>query len=172
MLSKIDLCSFALLKLGESPIQSLNDDTAAAGLARTLFDPVTETLVALHPWRFAQKKIDLVKNTDGDFLIPGDVLRVLKCDGEIVGDRIVSNADSISIHAIVRTGVENYPSYFVSLVATKLAMEFCIPLSGDQNVFRMLAALYESELQAAKFIDSTTSKAGNIADFSLISSRF
>lgn len=172
MLTKIDLCSFALLKLGESPIQSWTDNTASAQLSRTLFDPIIEALTASHPWRFAQKKIELTKNADGDFLIPSDVLRVLKCAGEIVGNRIVANGDATTINAIVRTPVECFPSYFVSLAATKLAMEFCIPLSGDQNVFRMLVALYESELRAAKFIDSTTSINSDIAEFSLISARF
>ena len=53
MLTKIDLCSMALLKLGEAPIQSLTDDTAAARLSRTLFDPVIDALLASHVWRFA-----------------------------------------------------------------------------------------------------------------------
>ena len=44
MFTKIDLCSMALLKLGEKPIQSWREDSAAAQLARTLFDPVIETL--------------------------------------------------------------------------------------------------------------------------------
>lgn len=172
MLTKIDLCSHALLKLGESPIQSMNDNTAAAQLGRTLFDPVIEALIASHPWRFATKKYELNKTNDGNFLIPADVLRVLKCRGEIVGNKIESPSDKIAISAIVRTPVENFPSYFVSLAATKLAMEFCIPLVGDQNIFRMLVALYESELRSAKFIDSTVSVNSDIADFSLISSRY
>jgi hypothetical protein len=172
MLTKIDLCSMALLKLGESPIQSLLDDSAAAQLSRTLFDPVVDALMALHPWRFATQQLKLVKNTDGDFLIPTDVLRVLKSDGRIIGDKIVSDSDTTNIIAITKTAPEKFPSYFVSLVATRLAMEFCTPLLGDQTVFRMLAALYESELQNAKFIDSTTAPVDNISDFSLINSRF
>ena len=65
-----------------------------------------------------------------------------------------------------------FPGYFATLLATKLAVEFCIPLIGDSNVFRMMTALYESEYQSAKFIDSTTSNQSNIGDFSLIDSRF
>ena len=172
MNTKIDLCSMALLKLGEQPIQSLMDDTPGAQLARTLFDPVIDTLLAMHPWHFACKTFDLNKNTDGDFLVPTECLRVLKCRGEIVGGKIISQSDNISITAIVRVSVESFPAYFVSLAATKLAMEFCIPLIGEQNVFRMLAALYEPELQTAKFIDSTTAPVSNIDSFSLINSRF
>ncbi len=172
MLTKIDLCSMALLKLGEQPIQSLMDDTATAQLARTLFDPITDSLLAMHPWRFACKKYDLVKNDNGDFLIPAECIRVIRCNGEIIGNRIIASSDAISILGISRVAPESYPSYFASLVATKLAMEFCIPLSGEQSVFRMLAALYESELQSAKFIDSTTSVNDKIQNFSLINVRF
>ncbi len=172
MLTKIDLCSMALLKLGEAPIQSLSDDAAAAQLARTLFDPITDALIASHPWCFAIRQLDLVPDSDGNFVIPNNVLRVLKSNGDIVGNKIIAPFDKITITACVRIDVDKYPSYFVSLVATKLAMEFCIPLSGDQTVFRMLTALYESELQSAKFIDSTTSPTAQIDKFSLIDTRF
>ena len=64
MLTKIDLCSMALLKLGERPIQSLTDDSAAAQLARTLFDPVMDALIASHPWRFAMRTYELTETTE------------------------------------------------------------------------------------------------------------
>ena len=172
MLTKIDLCSMALLKLGEAPIQSLTDDSAAAQLSRTLFDTVVDALMSLHPWRFATQQLELIKNTDGNFLIPSNVLRVLRSDGRVIGDRIVCSSDKINIIAITKTSPEKFPSYFATLVATRLAMEFCIPLLGDQTVFRMLVALYESELQSAKFIDSTITPVDKISDFSLIDSRF
>lgn len=173
MHTKIDLCTMALLKLGEKPIQSLIEDTPAAQLSRTLFDSIIDMLLALHPWRFACKKFELSQNDDGDFLIPSECLRVLKCNGEIIGNKVISKSKNISITAIVRVTPEAFPSYFVSLVTTKLAMEFCIPLIGDQTVFRMLAALYETELQSAKFIDSTTSSIHDkIENFSLINARF
>lgn len=172
MLTKIDLCSMALLKIGEQPIQSLIDDSAASKLARTLFDTVIDALLSIYPWRFATQEITLVKNADGEFLIPSNVLRVLKSGGRIVGDKIMSDSDTVSVDVIVRVAPEKFPSYFISLAATRLAMEFCIPLMGDQTVFRMLVAMYETELQTAKFIDSTTSRSNAIDDFSLVSARF
>ena len=172
MFTKIDLCSMALLKLGEKPIQSWHEDSAAAQLARTLFDPVTDALLATFPWRFATQNLVLTKNTDDEFIIPVNVLRVLKCEGQITGDKINIFADSLEISAIVKTEPEEFPGYFATLVATKLAVEFCIPLIGDANVFKMMTALYESEYQSAKFIDSTSSNQSNINNFSLINSRF
>jgi len=172
MFTKIDLCSMALLKLGEKPIQSFQENSATAQLAQTLFTPVTETLLSMFPWRFATQSFTLNRNTDGDFIIPSDVLRVLKCEGQISGDKIITFGDTLEISAIVKTEPEDFPSYFASLVATKLAMEFCVPLLGDANVFRMLTALYESEYQSARFVDSASSRQSNIQDFSLINSRF
>lgn len=172
MLTKIDLCSMALLKLGEKPIQSLNEDTPGARLGRTLIDSVIDTLLAMHPWHFACRTYDLLRDSNGNFNIPADVLRIIKTNGKVIGNKIESDCDAICITAVVRTEPDNFPSYFTSLVATKLAVEFCMPLLSDQTVFRTLVALYESELQTAKFIDSTTSVAPQIENFSLIDSRF
>lgn len=172
MTSKIDICSMALLKLGEKPIVSFSDDCASAQLARTLYDSVSDTLISLYPWRFATQKITLVKNSDNNFLIPSNVVRVLKSCGEIIGDRIFADGDTIEIVGLVKTMPEKYPTYFISLLSTRLAMEFCIPLTGDNTMFRTLVALYETELQNAKFIDSTTSKTTTVNDFSLVSVRF
>lgn len=172
MTTKIDLCSMALLKLGEKPIQSIQEDSPAAQLSRTLFNPVIDALLAIHPWRFACKSFDLVRDSDGDFFLPSECMRVLKCNGQIIGNQIISPSDKMNILCIVHVDVESMPAYFISLAATKLAMEFCIPLIGDQSVFRTLAALYESELQSAKFIDSATKSSNAIDDFSLINVRF
>ena len=172
MLTKIDLCSMALLKLGENPIQSLSEDTTAAKLGRTLIDFVIDTLLAMHPWRFACREYTLVRNEDGDFVIPTDILRIVKANARVMDNKILSEAPSVEITAIRRMSPDAFPSYFASLVATKLAVEFCIPLTSDQTVFRTMVALYESELQTAKFIDSTTSINSAIENFSLLDIRF
>lgn len=172
MFTKIDLCSMALLKLGETPIQSLHEESVKAQLARTLFDTTVDTLLSMFPWRFATQSIILNKNSDGDFVIPVSVLRIIKCDGKIIDNKIINSSETTEIIAIIRKEPEAFPGYFASLVATKLAVEFCIPLIGDTNIFNMMMALYESEYQSAKFIDSTTSNQTTIDNFSLINSRF
>ena len=172
MFTKIDLCSMALLKLGEKPIQSLNENSASAQLASTLFDSVVDMLLAVFPWKFATQNITLTRNSDGDFIIPSNVLRIIKSTGQIMGNKIIAPSNTMDIIAIVHVDPENFPGYFATLVATKLAVEFCIPLIGDVNVFRMMTSLYESEYQSAKFIDSTTSRQSSIDDFALINSRF
>ena len=114
MLTKIDLCSMALLKLGENPIQSLSEDTTAAKLGRTLIDFVIDTLLAMHPWRFACREYTLVRNEDGDFVIPTDILRIVKANARVMDNKILSEAPSVEITAIRRMSPDAFPSYFAS----------------------------------------------------------
>ena len=172
MLTKQDLCSMALLKLGEQPLVSLNADTASAQLSRTLYDTTIDGLLSSHPWRFATQKITIIKNQSDEYIIPSNVLRILHCPGKICGNQIISDSDTMNILGIVRMDSEYFPSYFVSLSATKLALEFCMPLTGNQQMLRTLISLYESEFQRAKFIDSTTDINSGVNNFSLIDARF
>lgn len=172
MLTKVDLCSMALLKLGEKPIQSLNENTTNAKLGRMLIDSVIDVLLTLYPWRFATQTLHLTKNSDGDFIIPGHVLRITKTRGTIQGKKIIANSETVSVNAVVRVQPADFPSFFASLVVTKLAMELCMPLLTDQTLFRTLTALYETELQNAKFTDSTMSPETGIESFNLINARF
>ena len=172
MLTKQDLCSMALLKLGEKPLVSLNADSASAQLSRTLYDTTLDSLLSMHPWRFATQYFIIEKNQNNEFIIPTNVLRILHCSGRVIGNQIFSNAKTVKILAVVRVAADCFPSYFVSLAATKLAIEFCIPLTGNQQNLRTLIGLYESEFQNAKFIDSTTDINSGMNHFALIDARF
>ena len=76
MVTKQDLCSMALLKLGEQPLTSINADTASAQLARTLYDTTIDSLISTHPWHFASKNFEIEKNENDEFIIPSNVLRI------------------------------------------------------------------------------------------------
>ena len=52
-LSALALCSRSLLKLGAQPIASLDEGTAEAEVAATLYPAVRDALLSLHPWSFA-----------------------------------------------------------------------------------------------------------------------
>ncbi|MDR0449152.1 MAG: hypothetical protein LBG89_01675 [Rickettsiales bacterium] len=52
MSKRLDICNLALLKLGERPIESMDGESAAAILARTLFPSVARALLSSYDWRF------------------------------------------------------------------------------------------------------------------------
>ena len=175
MQTKIDLCGAALLKIGERAIAGFNEDSAAAQIAGRLCDQVIDGMLSAHAWRFATRKYALDKTSDGDFLIPSDVLRILSCDRkkyDVRRNRIVADGDKLEITCVVRTTPESFPPYFAAALTTKLAMEFCVPLTLDKNNFAFLNALYENELRFAKFLDSSFGANQEIENFSLINTRF
>lgn len=175
MLTKIDICSQALLKIGEQPITSFSDDNPASKISSTLYDVTLDSLLARHTWNFATNTIVLKRESDGKFTIPADVLRIIDCDCkdyEIDGGKILCDYPEIEITSIVRVAADKLPAYFISLLTIKLAMEFCVPLTGNQNTFALLNALFAAEFNTAKFIDSSSAKTNSIDDFSLISTRF
>ena len=174
MLTKIGLCNQALLKLGESAIASFGDDVAAAQIAAKLYDATIDNLLCMHAWRFAMKKFALHKTKGGYFVRPRSALRVISCDHpafEVVGNKIFCPAASIELIAVARAEVEDFPAYFAAAAATKLALEFCVPLTGNQNVYAILNALFESEFRAAKFIDSSFGANQAILNFPLVTVR-
>jgi len=175
MQTKIDLCSQALLKIGEPAIPSFTGDDAASQIANKLYDMIMDSLLCMHTWRFATKKYELAKTADGSFLLPGDILRVINSSApkyELAGDKITAAADKIEISGVARIGAESFPAYFIQPAVTKLAMEFCIPLTGNQTTFAILNALFDSELRTAKFIDSASNPNQSIGNFSLLTTRF
>jgi hypothetical protein len=175
MQTKIDLCSQALLKIGEQPITNFSDENVSSRIAAGLYDLTIDALLCRHTWDFATKKYIVAPESDNYFIIPSDVLRIISCsskDYEIIGNKIKCNSDNLEITAISRIDAEYFPAYFSSLAITKLAMEFCIPLTGNQNTFAILNALFENELNSAKFIDSFSTQNTAIKEFSLLSARF
>lgn len=174
MQTKIDLCSQALLKIGENAITSFTGNTPAAKVAKGLYDLTIDSLLSMHPWRFATKKWNLVKNSDDDFIIPADCLRIISVNArrfEIVGNRIFSPNKNIEIKGIVRVDAAKFPAAFSRAAVTKLAMEFSIPLTGNQNTYALMNAVYENELRDARFIDSSSDQGNPINDFSLVTAR-
>ena len=175
MQTKIDLCSKALLKIGEQVITNFSGDTVVSKIAAGLYDLTIDALLCKHTWDFAKKRYNIAPESDGMFIIPEDILRIINCSSknyEIIGNKIKSDSDTLELTAICRIDAQYFPAYFSSLVITKLAMEFCIPLTGDQNTFAVLNAVFTNELNSAKFIDSFSTSKPVISEFSLLTSRF
>ncbi len=180
MLTKIDLCAQALLKIGEKPIVSMSEESVAAVMAHAIFPGVVDGLVAMHPWNFARVSKRLIPVAGEDrkncFLIPSDCLRIISVDEtnnyEVMGANIFANTSSINLNYIRRVDVSDYPPYFQSIAVLKLACEFCLPLTENYNLYRTLVSLFEAELRQAKFIDSSqVSRDGGI-HFSLLDVRY
>ena len=85
MASKVQICNLALLRLGASQIQSVDEDSNEAYYCKAFYDDVRKEVLRDHPWNFATA-IDtpaaLSDETPPDwayaFRVPSGCLRVLR----------------------------------------------------------------------------------------------
>ena len=186
-LSAISLCSKALIKVGANGISSFDENTAEAKVASQLYGMIRDGLLSSYPWRFAtvQKTLNqLVDVPTADFeyafLLPTDLLRILSAGEGSRGRGLVyriyektlqTNARNVILTYISRPEEEAFPAFFDELLVSKLASEFCLPLTESASRSDFLNKQTENLLSRAKLIDAQQATSVGIENFSLIGAR-
>lgn len=81
--SKLDIINLALLRIGESPIQSIDENSTPARTAKLLYDNSRRAILRDYDWNFAMKTAPLA-TVESDvagcyaFVVPADCLRVVE----------------------------------------------------------------------------------------------
>ncbi|MCG8394198.1 MAG: hypothetical protein MI745_14060 [Pseudomonadales bacterium] len=81
MVSKVDICNYALQELGADTITSLNEKTTSANECKLRYESCRRSLLQMHLWNFAIKRVALNKdastpafNYGNEFTLPADFL--------------------------------------------------------------------------------------------------
>ena len=89
MRGKVEIINLALARLGESPIQSLGEDSVPARAANLLYDSSRQAALRDFNWNFALK-IERLARFDGNpvdfrltYALPPDCLRVIRLRGGV-----------------------------------------------------------------------------------------
>jgi hypothetical protein len=186
-LNSIELCSSALIKLGADAISSFEDGTAEARVASRLYPLVRDALLSAHPWSFATKQAELTQLASApvtDFAhayqLPNDFLNALSAGGngrgrgfvyQVMNRQLHTNAASVVLTYIFRPSEGDFPAYFVAALVTRLAAEFCLPLTEDTGRADRFTRLAEDELKLAKLVDSQQDTPPKVEDFTLVEAR-
>lgn len=185
-LTDIELCSLSLIKIGASPIASFDDDTAEAEVAKTLYGPTLEGLLVAHPWAFSLTQADLQPAAVNSFQgyanayeLPANALRTISASGpsgrncvyRVIGQMIVSDADTLSLTYQHRPASSAFPPHFIQTLTARLAAEFCLPLTESASRSDVLQKLAVVELRLARLIDSQQATSKAVEDFTLIEVR-
>jgi hypothetical protein len=170
--SQVQICSRALVLLGESPIAAFDGSTAGAIIAKQLYESTRDQLYASYPWRFAQNAKLVTKMTsdkrtkyDSAYQIPSDCerpigLRRIGSDGplvfEIFGNEIHCDVsdDQLELDYLRVVDEEFMPAWFVAALENKLAARFAIPVSQSPSLAGFYDEQYEREYRRARFADS------------------
>lgn len=186
-ISSIALSSRALLKLGADTIASFDDGTAEAEIAANLYPSTRDALLSAHPWGFATAQATLPRLTAEPvadfayaFQLPADFLRALSAGPtgrgrgityRIAESRLHADYTEVVLSYIFRPTETEFPPFFDQALITRLAAEFCIPLTESTSRSESLHKLADVEFRRAKMIDSQQDTPGRIEDFSLVEAR-
>ncbi len=181
------ICSRALVKLGASSISSFEEDTTEAHIAEQLYDPTVEALLASYPWRFALTQITLSRlaekpNADYRYAyaVPNNCIRILSAgntvrssglDYRILKNQLHTNSESVILTYLERPDESAFPPFFTQALISKLAAEFCLPLTESTTRTDYMRKLAEEEIKTARLVDSQQAVPNAFQDFSLIEVR-
>ena len=186
-LSALVLCSRALLRIGAQPIASFEEGTAEAEVAASLYPAARDALLAAHPWSFATGQMVLPRLLDVPvadmtyaFQLPPRCLRVLSAGSgrrgrgleyRLMERRLHADAPSVTLTYIFRPEEALFPPHFAQALVSRLAAEFCIPLTESTSRAELLQRLAGSDFRDARLADSQQATPRAIEDFPLISVR-
>jgi hypothetical protein len=181
-----ELCSRALLKNSLQPIQSFEEQTARAILAKELYPQTRDALLSAHPWTFAVDVKVIAQAQEApkaDFAYqhprPANFLRALSVGSgssthgvryKIQGKFILADVTPITLKHIYRPAEADWPAYFDDCLIDFLAAAFCEPLTeSSSKADRLLAIAENKSLPRARLIDSQSQTPSTIAAGFLVS---
>lgn len=187
-LTDIGLCSRALVQIGAHPITSFTDGTAQSEIAALLYAPVRDSLLSAYAWSFATGQVNILPLASTPladypyaYELPLDCLRVISAGATGSGSGLPSRLyrgtlqcaapEGITLTYIFRTDEASFPPYFDMALITRLAAEFCLPLTENTARATFLAGAAEKEFARARQIDAQQDSPNRITRFSLIDAR-
>lgn len=181
-LTALALCTRALLKIGASPVTSLEDGTAEAEVAANVYPGARDALLSCHPWSFATGQMALgrlaaapLSGFANAFQLPADLLRAVhivpRTPFRVQEGRLLTDASEVTLTYVFRPAESEWPPSFAAALVSRLAAEFCVPLTESASRAEALHRLAEADLRAAKLADGQGQTPRAITAFPLLDVR-
>lgn len=168
------IVNWALIKIGESPISSTNQQPLGK-ILEIVYDEVRLQLLSTYPWRFAIKRVTLSPLAEESqnprfeykYTLPADCLLVRSIDDynkiadlrdyrsstgtryEIEGKDIYSHENELNLTYIADVPDTMYTHNFKEAFANKIAAELSIKVHQNLNLVDIFEAKYQQALSQA-----------------------
>lgn len=167
MASEVDICNFALMKLGHSPIASLLDDSDEGRACNASYGLCRDDVQSVYPWNFATNwySLGLLVAAPGDpnyslaYQLPTNYLKAWALDTDgwpyvIQGDQLWTNLTDPVVQITKRvTNSGLFPPAFTIALGYRLAAEMCDGIVARHTTANDLMISYERKLQEARTAD-------------------
>jgi hypothetical protein len=173
MSSEVEICSDALLLLGEEPITSFDDASKKARLCKRFYPVIRDSVLRAYPWRCAIKYQSLNILTGDSAITESDYaytyqlpaspycLRALLINNdktvqwEVIGRKLVTDEESVTLKYIARiTDPGDFDALLVMAIAIQLAQAIAYPITGNPQFTKIMEDLYQLRMLEARSIDS------------------
>lgn len=153
MASKFDICSSALMELGEDTISSFTASTAPSKICGQLYPEYIKYLLSLHPWKFTLKKVQLARLSTAPtnewtyaYQLPSDLLlmRALynssdtsilpQTNYEIFQDEVYTDETSVYIDYQYQPDESEFPAFFLEFATAAMAAKLAMPITDDLKI--------------------------------------
>jgi len=178
-LTKIDICSQALIKCGADTINSFTDGTHESNVCSVMYDTIKKALLYYTFWNFGIKKVQLNRlsetPTDKKYLyaysLPGDIIRIRSVFDEFgstdfgykkEGQKVFSNNPTAFVEYVQNMEETNMPSFFVEALVAKVATEINEAVTGSGALTSRLATDFQQKLRASRIADGQENPPQNI----------
>lgn len=163
--TKIGLISKALVLCGEKPLIALDDDRYGATVGANLFELIYEEELQSNRWRFAmaKKACSRVVGTplnewQYSYQIPTDCLLPIGVyplqPYEIYGDKIYTDATTVTLEQLTKPDITNVPAYFALLMVYALRKNMIKPITESDQAEQLATRQYNMERARALYADS------------------
>ena len=153
MVSEFNICSRALVELGEDTISSFTGSPAATTCG-LIYPEYIKYLLSIHGWKFSLKKAQLARLTDAPlnkwlyaYQLPSDLLvfrafydsddtsvRPLTIYEAFGSNVIHTDAEEVFIDYQFQVDEEDFPSYFTEFVVMALSGKLAMTITDDRNI--------------------------------------
>lgn len=173
--SEVQICSNALLMLGQNPIASLTEPTDpgvtsnSVTLCANLWPTVRDAVLRSHPWNVATKRVVLAYEAvtpafdwSYSFLLPSDCLRVLSvgrdADGainyQVENSRIYTDESIAYLRYIFQlTDVTKFDALLTLAMTAAMAANLAYPVTKSQTQQDMMFKLFADHIKRARSVN-------------------
>ena len=164
-MTEVEICNQALLKLGQSPIMSMEDNSVLARKCKQEFGAALGVVLRAYQWPFAIKRVSLPLSSELPefgyakyYVLPRDIARIQDIDTagykyQIEGQNIATDAPYANIRYVTKdVAITALDDQTVEVVALQLAYRLSIVITENMQLKDMLLQEYDMALTHARNI--------------------
>lgn len=166
MTSTTSVCNRGLQLLGAARILDITDDTRNGRACKACYDPLRQSEIRKHRWRFAIKRVVLAPLVETDphgeftyiFQLPADCLKIIKpeddiyCDWQVEGRKLLTN-DGAALNLRYLADITDpnlFDANFAEMLSAKMAEGMCEEITQSNSKISNAQGVYKEAKREAK----------------------